>query len=1174
MITILLTGIRHMRLWLARLIGRIFRYFNSEWRFLLFWLAVTALVVWLAEHLRQFNLQGWNNLSLYTLVRELWSQFYSPLSGIWSQGWMILGLFTLVLLFWWVWKARKRLVIENFTDYTGDQSKPDARGLATLVVVRLAHLRELYQEVDERRAIPTSVGVNQSIDATIKVEDVSEFLKDAVSAQSRLTLGPLEIPMGTLLSLIGRIVQGPRIIGSLHKDNDHLILTAQRVGGKQSISWRVDRPLLLALSSEQGIPCLDDMVTELAYKMFADLALSSTVEWEAISSFSEGLQAYRECLRTPKVRKIKLLEAERKFIKTLAEDQKFDLAFYNLGVVYTELNQTEAAEIAFLNTIKQNPASWVARYALALSRFESEQEKKEAKKENKKKKKRQVTPYDSVVQLCDRIISLRPGIITTAKAYRLRGNAQFELDDLLKARKSRKKAVKLSWRALCKAELRGQGMAPLENGGMSQLETLASVCLSDLAKVQSRRAKEFDDQAKNSKNMKQMYAQMRRESTYLGAYWLFKQALSLKHSDANSYAYYFFEFGKMYYEWGKYDNALNHLSTATRIIPDNIEFQAYLAVAYAQSFKNTGDQEDKKLTIDACKQTLALASEASGRSFREAFEKILEACRLIKQADIDRNLPDTDLHLPISEMRKFLEKAREAEDYLKRGELSLLESKLKVYDGVDQEWEYAQVSRALARLYQDSNERGKAIEYFNKPIERLTEKLRDYNGEVHEWERGHISRFLGALYLDLDKPELAENYFRQSIEILEEKYKQEVRMHRLKVSLAYSLLNQGKADEALLAVEHAILLDPLSYFERVALGDIYFKLDEFEHAIEAWQDGLLRRNAGMKEPDSPEIHFKIGHAYVKLAQHRRELSRRNTVYQQAISYLKQAIEFYESNQRQKKLAAYYFLGYFYFALSEYEEAISYLSISRTFKFARLTSTFYLGYAYLRHSEYDESIENFRLLQRYAEELKEKWNSEGKPIYNIVESEFESIGHISLGEMLALAQWGQAFAYAERSMNLEDALNLINKAQDQIKELNEELSSLSKDESTEIQFPAKYPDCKGWIHYKLGEFDAAIICLKYALTLTAQAEIYLHLALASEGKLHELQKSKDWTQAQTMVRQARTYCQHVQELDINKQCEQSVEDLLQRLQEKGQEVQEMMAQEQKQPRQIYINPSLK
>jgi tetratricopeptide (TPR) repeat protein len=1080
---------------------------------------------------------------------------------------MILGIFTLILLFWWIWKARKRLVIENFTDYTGDQPKSDARGLATLVVVRLAHLRELYQAVDEKRAIPTSVGVNQSVDATIKVDNVSEFLKDAVSAQSRLTLGPLEIPVGTLFSLIGRIVQGPRIIGSLHKDNNQLILAAQRVGDKQSISWRVDRPILLSLSSEQTNPCLDDMVTELAYKMFTDLALSRTVDWVAVSSFSEGLQAYRECLRTPKIRRIKLQEAERKFIKTLAEDQKFDLAYYNLGVVYTELKQTEAAEMAFLNTIKQNPSSWVARYALALSRYETEREaseKKEAKKEKKKQQKRQVTVYDSIVQLCDRVISLKPGIVATAKAYRLQGKAQIELDDLKKSRKSLRRAVKLSWKALCKAEISGQGVAPLEDNGMSQLETLASVCLSDLAILQSSRAKEFERQAKNRNKIIKICAQMRRKSAYLGAYWLFKQALSLKRSDANYYAYYFFEFGKMYYEWGRYDKALNQLSTAARIIPDNVEFKAYLAIAYAQSYKNAGDQEDKKLALDVTKQTLALASEASGRSFRETFEKLLQTCELIKQADEERNLPDTELHLPIWEMKKFLEKAREAENYLIRDELSLLERKLCEYDSGGQEWEYAQISRSLGRLYQDSNERRKANEYFNKPIERLEKKLREYDGEDHEWERGHVSRFLGTLYLDLDEPELAEKHFKMAIETLKEKYMQEVRMHRLKVSLAYSLLNQGKADEALLAVEHAILLDPLSHFERVALGDIYFKLDEFEHAIEAWQDGLLRRNARMMDPDSPEIYFKIGHAYVKLAQHRHEISRRNMVYQQAISYLKQAIEFYESNQRQKKLAACYFLGYFYFALCDYEEAISYLSLSRTFKFARLTSTFYLGYAYLRHRDYDESIETFRSLQRYAEELKETWRNEGKPIYNTVEYEFDSIGHISLGEMLALAQWGQAFAYAERNMNLEDALNLINKAQDQMKELNEELSSLSKDESTEIQYPAKYPDCKGWIHYRLGEFDAAIICLKHALTLTAQAEIYLHLALAHEGKLHELQKSKDWTEAQTMVRQVRTYCQQVQELDINKQCEQNINDLLQRLQEQSQEIQQMMAQEVKQP----------
>ncbi len=49
----------------------------------------------------------------------------------------------------------------------------------------------------------------------------------------------------------------------------------------------------------------------------------------------------------------------------------------------------------------------------------------------------------------------------------------------------------------------------------------------------------------------------------------------------------------------------------------------------------------------------------------------------------------------------------------------------------------------------------------------------------------------------------------------------------------------------------------------------------------------------------------------------------------------------------------------------------------------------------------------------------------------------------------------------------------------------------------------------------------------------------------------------------MVVKVRTCCQYVRELDINGQCEQSARDLLQRIQKKSQEVQQMKAQEQKQ-----------
>src|SRR5947209_482052 len=159
----------------------------------------------------------------------------------------------------------------------------------------------------------------------------------AFNVQSKLSLGPLEIPLGTLMAMVGRLVQGPRIVGSLHKDKDCFILAAQKIGGKQSYRWQVERPISLVAATNGNSYNFVDMAAELACRMFTDLALNGSVRWKATSSFSEGLRAYRECLRTPKDRIANLKEAETKFIETLAEDIQYHLAYYNLGVVYTEL---------------------------------------------------------------------------------------------------------------------------------------------------------------------------------------------------------------------------------------------------------------------------------------------------------------------------------------------------------------------------------------------------------------------------------------------------------------------------------------------------------------------------------------------------------------------------------------------------------------------------------------------------------------------------------------------------------------------------------------------------------------------------------------------------------------------------------------------------------------------
>ena len=73
--------------------------------------------------------------------------------------------------------------------------------------------------------------------------------------------------------------------------------------------------------------------------------------------------------------------------------------------MYTELEQEEAAEIAFDKAIGQDPNSWRAYYALALSRYASKK-------------------YYRSDQFCKRVIELKPGTADIAKAYQLLGVVQ------------------------------------------------------------------------------------------------------------------------------------------------------------------------------------------------------------------------------------------------------------------------------------------------------------------------------------------------------------------------------------------------------------------------------------------------------------------------------------------------------------------------------------------------------------------------------------------------------------------------------------------------------------------------------------------------------------------------------------------------------------------------------
>jgi tetratricopeptide (TPR) repeat protein len=1025
-------------------------------------------------------------LLLVTIIAGLWwadkIHLFSLLGGPWLQWWKVLLFYFLILILWSGIKLRRRVVIEEFVDYTvpekpdiPDQSgenktnganKPQsiAKGLATLLVVKLAQVREMYQAGStlEQRPIQTDVGQVQSVEAST-IDDVRGFLKDAVSAESRFTLGFLQIPVGTIIALFARVFQGPRIIGALHGDSNTFILTAQRVGSKQPYHWRVEN----AQPEERELSRLDEMITELAYRMFADIELIRSIKWKALRAFTDGLRVYRECLYTSRERILKLRQAERKLLEAVDEDERFALAYYNLGVVYIELGQFKtdllaAAETSFLKAIEQNALSWRAYYALMLLRLGQQQ-------------------YTYVIQLCDRIIAFKPGAANRARVYHWKGYAQRLMSDqlsfsfLAQSIITRKQSVTRSWIALCIAELKGQDVGRIKSSSILDLKKLASDCLVDLAVARTYQAYLYYTEAEKYASVNQSlikvntrwavaryfgtWAASRTQRQYLSkssrvfrkSQTPFRQALSLTPANADIH----FEFGKMYDAWKKYDRAVYEFECATQLHPKEGVYWAYLAAAYAALAK------DKEAIIYACKQAMEGAWSVENELF---FEKLAEAYKSIGQ---------DEQSLRISGMNNFLMRL---EDDVKGGKSGFLEDKLEKYKQEGQEWEYAQVIHAL-----------------------------------------------GKVYLELGRPLDAEKCFRQAIKRLEKDYAQEIKLQGLRAWLARALIELEEYDEALQEVEQAEALDPLSSFVRNVLAEVYDKLNELEQAINAWQVSLLRK------PYEPDVYFNIGAAYIGLGQQCRDAKRRKEAFQQSIIHFRQALDLYKSNQQIKKGAIRYYLGSLHIERSEYEDAISNFEVAYALHYSPLSSRFYLGYANLQNKEYDEAINIFRgLLLEIGRKKKNQF----------VEEEVKQTA------LLALTNWGLASALVERGskFDLNEAEEYIKNSESYYKTLKQD-KALKQDEAAEVYSLANYYDTQGWMYYKQGKITEAILYLEHALSLSSKAKTYIRLALAYEYRLHEL---TDITQLHSVIAQVRLCCQQVEELDVKKEFEQAVKDLLQRL----------------------------
>lgn len=400
-----------------------------------------------------------------------------------KTSWITLKLSTLLLLvfltlalLWLVqlaYRARKRLVIGTFTDYSGAVLLKDfIPGLGPRLQNELARISELYKTIEEARP-PQGSPV---IEVTPSVHDVGDILREAAGTDP-IKIGPIHIPTNFLLKFAGWLVSGPRVSGALHKVDQDFALTAELSGGGLAGNWLVESSKLT--EEERRLPeqaVIHKLIEELAFRVVARLVSNGSPRWRAVRCFTEGLRFYRETQRKDKDKNRNLREAESCLIQALNDDNKFAQCHYNLGVVYRQLGELGAAESAFRQALAEDPDNYEAYYGLAETFVMAKS-------------------YAKAVWFCEAALSVGP---KDPRAWDLKAFAERRYvqelcgleppkslsaghaawKDILEMREI---SVALAWRALCGRELRGEP-------SINQKDT-AFLCTLNLAIVLVRTTK-------------------------------------------------------------------------------------------------------------------------------------------------------------------------------------------------------------------------------------------------------------------------------------------------------------------------------------------------------------------------------------------------------------------------------------------------------------------------------------------------------------------------------------------------------------------------------------------------------------------------------------------------------------------------------------------------------------
>jgi tetratricopeptide (TPR) repeat protein len=952
---------RSARRFSARLLGKVQRRISTGWIPVVLWMAAVFLALTLLPVLVQLCIDGLADLGFWSFL----GVESTPHVGDWFSLPALLAVFAAGLLLRALVRARSRVVVQQFVDYTqGDATA--VQGMATLLVAELSRLRQLYRVVNDDLSVPLAVGVERrggfgrGKDAgsflTVQAEEVTDVLSSAVASEAKAEVGPVMIPIGAVLAALGRLMRGPRVVGSVHRTDagGGPTLAAQIVGSGPVLTWRVDH----AANGEQAKTraYVPGMVAEMAMRMFTDLTLEGAVRWKAAQAFTRYLELYQASLRNPCRRARFLKQAESKLIAAIAEDDSFDLGFYNLGVIYSQLAQQEltaaeatdvvrwradvfpkeirkartaAATMAFRRALERNRGRWHAHYALAVHRFSS----MEPLGLGDTPGSTQVRDLREVAALCQRAIELQP---KTARVEDLLGMALVRLGQFEAGMKAHRRAVRRWWRDLCRMERQEAACPGPTPASLDRIRANAAAALHNVGLAHLSRGKR-----RSSSGGRLSVASV----SFFRASLHFRQASKLAPPQSEAASH--FERGRAQQEWGRPRRAAACFREAVQIQPYNPEYRAALAYALAKPrrsrrhralrreaettqalhdafvyltpvFARSVERFAPPSVIDTCEASLVILRDTFQMKFRDG-ESIAELRKLRKQLEHQLR-PDrgNGLGSAIAELEGRLTVAD-------AGRAADSESQQAAWSGRLANWRHQQLELALARLYADAGRWAQA----EQTLERVIGYLEESDHPLTIEQLGlHVRR---------------------------------AQLHRRMAACAQDETRREQLREALRIAQRALRADPLSAAGRREAGRIHFELEQYEEALEAWTQALAL------VPNDPTLYWRLGRCHWRIAEQRRDSVARNHALSNAADFFEQTTILCGGEYEESKAWAHLWHGRVLLKMDRVDEAVAELRSALTFPATRAAASAFLGEAALTKADYEGAAESLQVARLEVEQ---------------------------------------------------------------------------------------------------------------------------------------------------------------------------------------------------------------